>query len=138
MFYDTGAETTPEEDLWAMLGSSNFKPSLKNTVLFLYSMVNSTTIFLVNSTGRPFKQGLMDKKGLVYLTIGLYGVAGALALEAVPGLSQWMQLVAFPSSEFALAAISIRSAVIFIPIDLCCFMGRFLSRADASLPIPLS
>ena len=45
----------------------------------------------------------MDKKGLVYLTIGLYGVAGALALEAVPGLSQWMQLVAFPSSEFALA-----------------------------------
>lgn len=107
MFYDTGAETTPEEDLWAMLGSSNFKPSLKNTVLFLYSMVNSTTIFLVNSTGRPFKQGLMDKKGLVYLTIGLYGVAGALALEAVPGLSQWMQLVAFPSSEFALAVFGV-------------------------------
>lgn len=49
----------------------------------------------------------MDKKGLVYLTIGLYGVAGALALEAVPGLSQWMQLVAFPSSEFALAVFGV-------------------------------
>lgn len=93
---------TPEEEFWALFSSSNFNPSLKNTVLFLYSIVNSTTIFLVNSTGRPFKQGLMDKKGLVYVTIALYLMAGALALEVLPGLSKWMQLVPFPDEQFAL------------------------------------
>lgn len=38
----------------------------------------------------------MDKKGLVYVTIALYLMAGALALEVLPGLSEWMQLVPFP------------------------------------------
>ncbi len=44
----------------------------------------------------------MDKKGLVYLTIGLYVMAGALALDMLPGVSEWMQLVGFPDEGFAL------------------------------------
>lgn len=43
-------------------------------------MVNTTTIFIVNSTGRPFKEGLTDRRAILYVTVVLYALAMVLAL----------------------------------------------------------
>ena len=77
-----------------------FKPSLKNTVCFIYQWWNHTTVIFVNYYGRPFTQDIMESKKLRNGMIGMYAVAFAIIFEYSTELNEGLELVPFPTPEF--------------------------------------
>ena len=78
----------------------DFKPSLKNTVCFLYQWWNSSTVILVNYYGRPFTQDIWESPRIRNGMIGMYAVAICIIFELVPELNETLELVPFPNDEF--------------------------------------
>ena len=77
-----------------------FKPNVKNSVVFLYSMVLTASTFMINYEGEPFMQPLKENTKL-YKTLGFMWVVAAVAIfDASDLVREWLQLVPFPTEEF--------------------------------------
>lgn len=77
-----------------------FKPSLKNTVCFIFQWWNHSTVIFVNYYGRPFTQDLWESKKLRNGMIIMYAVILAVIFEVAPELNEGLELVPFPTEEF--------------------------------------
>jgi len=77
-----------------------FKPSLKNSVCFIYQWWNHSTVIFVNYYGRPFTQDLWESKKLRNGMIFMYAVIICVIFEVVPELNEGLELVPFPNEEF--------------------------------------
>lgn len=77
----------------------DFAPSLMNTVVFLLSIAQQISVFVLNYTGRPFMQGIYDNKPLFNSLV----TAGAILLvctsEISQDLNEFMELVPWPSFD---------------------------------------
>jgi len=77
-----------------------FKPSLKNSVCFIYQWWNHSTVIFVNYYGRPFTQDLWESKKLRNGMIMMYAVILLVIFEVAPEMNEGLELVPFPNDEF--------------------------------------
>jgi len=87
-------------DLEALSLEGEFKPSLKNTVCFIYQWWNHSTVIFVNYYGRPFTQDIMESKKLRNGMVLMYAVIVAVIFEVLPEMNEGLELVPFPNPEF--------------------------------------
>ena len=77
-----------------------FSPSVLNTAIFLLTSCVQLNTFACNYVGRPFTESLREHKPMLYVLLAGYAVVFLLAAGLVPPLSDYLRLVAPPSSEF--------------------------------------
>jgi len=77
-----------------------FQPGILNTVVFLVSSVQQTTVFFVNLQGRPFMTGVTENRPLMWSLAATFILTFMFASETVPGLNRYFQLVPFPDESF--------------------------------------
>lgn len=104
-----------EDTLLALLGagSSNFTPSLLNTVVFLIETAQQVSVMMVNYKGRPFMISSLENRPMLYSLAACCALTFACAFEAVPWLNSKLQLVSLPSSSFRTRMLLILSASVF-------------------------
>lgn len=76
---------------------AEFEPSLLNTVVFLLSISQQISVYLVNYKGRPFMQGIFDNRPLLYSLSAAFLILVVCALELSTELNEAMDLVAWPT-----------------------------------------
>lgn len=77
--------------------------------------------FTANYRGHPFMQSLWDNRPLRLFTLGLYAVLFALALELLPPLNAYLQLVSLPFSfRLQLTQLLVVDTVAVLAIEKAC------------------
>jgi cation-transporting ATPase 13A1 len=78
-------------------GKREFSPNLLNSGIYLLSSSMQVSTFAINYIGRPFRESISENwalsRGLLLVASGAF----IAALEWVPDLNSWLQLVPFPS-----------------------------------------
>lgn len=75
-----------------------FNPSLLNSSIYLLSLMMQISTFTINYQGPPFRESITENKGLCKSLLGVSILAWTCALEIVPELNEWLQIVPFPQS----------------------------------------
>jgi manganese-transporting P-type ATPase len=75
---------------------SEFRPSVMNTIVFLLSIAQQVSVFVVNYKGRPFMQGLTDNRALLNCLLAVGGIVLICTAEISPDLNQFMELSPWP------------------------------------------
>lgn len=78
---------------------TEFKPNLKNNVVFLYSWTMNATTFLVNYEGAPFMQSLKEHSKLYKGVLIMYGIALLCLSDQFDFMRELFQLVPFPDAQ---------------------------------------
>ncbi|KAF8908091.1 endoplasmic reticulum Ca-transporting P-type ATPase [Gymnopilus junonius] len=87
---------------------AKFEPSLLNTAIYLLGLSQQVSTFTINFQGRPFREGIRENKALWYGLLGASAVAFSGALDLMPELNRWLQIVEMQSSfQFNLTAVMI-------------------------------
>lgn len=73
-----------------------FEPTLINTVMFIFSIVNQTINFVVNYQGEPFMQSLFQNKWLVRLSGLIIGLTAIVIFDLSPELASSLELIQLP------------------------------------------
>ena len=76
-----------------------FAPSLLNTVVFLLSIAQQISVFVLNYTGRPFMQGIYDNKPLFNSLLTAGAILFVCTTEISLDLNEFMELVPWPSFD---------------------------------------
>lgn len=75
-----------------------FRPSVMNTVVFLLSIAQQVSVFMVNYKGRPFMQSMVDNRMLLNSLLAVSGIVVLCTLEFSPDLNEFMELTPWPDS----------------------------------------
>jgi len=78
---------------------AEFKPNLKNSVVFIFSLTCMTTTFFVNYEGPPLTESISQNTKFKKVIMVLYGIVVASALD-VQIVREYLELVSFPSDDF--------------------------------------
>jgi manganese-transporting P-type ATPase len=78
---------------------STFRPSVMNTVVFLLSIAQQVSVFVVNYKGRPFMEGMMDNRALRNSLGAVAGIVLLCASEFSPEINNFMELSPWPNRE---------------------------------------
>lgn len=97
---------------------AEFSPSLMNTVIFLLSIAQQISVYVLNYKGRPFMQGMRDNKPLMYSLVISFGILLVCALQISTELNEAMELVEWPSGDLQMKVCGV------IAFDL---IGSFLA-----------
>ena len=84
---------------------TDFKPNLKNNVVFLYSWCMTATTFLVNYEGAPFMQSFKENSKLFKGIMGMYAIALVAIFDFSDTVREWMELVPFPDDSIQMKII---------------------------------
>jgi manganese-transporting P-type ATPase len=106
---------------------SNFKPNLKNNVVFLYSWTMAATTFLVNYEGDPFMQSFRENSKLYKGIMFMYVVALVAILDIFDFVRENLELVPFPNSEIQNKIIAALAVDTILCIS-CCYVIKKVSR----------
>jgi len=79
---------------------AEFKPNLKNSVMFIYQWWLQTTVIIVNYSGRPFTQDISENPKLQRMMFLMFAVATACTFDVSEELRDMLELVPFPNQEF--------------------------------------
>ena len=79
---------------------AEFKPNLKNSVMFIYQWWLQTTVILVDYAGRPFTQDIHENLKLKRMVIFMFAVAMVIIFDLSEELRNGLELVPFPDREF--------------------------------------
>jgi len=86
------------------MSQAKFEPSLLNTAIYLLGLSQQVSTFTINFQGRPFREGIRENKALLYGLMGASAVAVSGALDLMPEMNRWLQIVEMRSSfQFRLA-----------------------------------
>lgn len=77
-----------------------FKPNLKNSIMFIYQWWLQTTVIFVNYSGRPFMEDISENRKLKGLLGIMFAVATCCIFDASEELRKGLELVPFPTPEF--------------------------------------
>jgi manganese-transporting P-type ATPase len=86
--------------------SSEFKPSLLNTTVYIISLSLQVATFAINYKGRPFMESLSENKPLLWSIIFSAGAVFVLACNLSPETCEQFQIVKIPE-DFRLIIISV-------------------------------
>ena len=114
---------SPDDSTLTMDGK--FQPNVINSSMFLLSVVMQINNFVINYRGHPFTQSIQDNSYLWRSVQGIYVALLVLAGGQFEPLNDFMQMSAFPSSQFQgyLLAILLTN---FALSWLCEFLARKL------------
>lgn len=76
---------------------AKYTPTLLNSGVYLLSMSQIVSTFAVNYIGRPWRESIPENKALYYGLLGASAVAYLGALELLPEMNEWLQLVKMSS-----------------------------------------
>ena len=77
-----------------------FKPNLKNSIMFIYQWWMQTTVIFVNYSGRPFMEDITENKKLRNLLAVMFFTAMCLIFDVSPDLRDYLELTPFPNRDF--------------------------------------
>ncbi|KAI0560238.1 P-type ATPase [Gracilaria domingensis] len=77
----------------------DFAPSLPNTVIFLLSIAQQLSVYVLNYKGRPFMQSLSENKALLNALFICAGLLTICTAEVSLELNEFMELVPWPSRQ---------------------------------------
>lgn len=72
---------------------AKFEPNLLNTAIYLLSLSQQVSTFVINYQGRPFREGIRENPALYWGLVGASAVAFCGATDFVPELNRWLQIV---------------------------------------------
>jgi len=72
---------------------AKFEPSLLNTAIYLLGLSQQVSTFAINFQGRPFREGITENSALYWGLLGAGGVAFSGAIDFIPELNRWLQIV---------------------------------------------
>lgn len=76
-----------------------FSPSLTNTVIFLISIAQQLSVYMLNYKGRPHMQGLSENKALLNSLLACGALLTICTAEVSPELNEFMELEPWPSRK---------------------------------------
>lgn len=79
---------------------AEFKPNLKNSIMFIYQWWLQTTVIFVNYSGRPFMESISENKKLQRMLIFMFFMATCITFNVSDELREGLELVPFPTEEF--------------------------------------
>lgn len=79
---------------------SEFKPNLKNSVMFVYQWWLQTTVIFVNYSGRPYMASISENTKLKRMLFFMFMMATALIFNTSTELQESLELVPFPDEDF--------------------------------------
>lgn len=112
---------------------AEFSPSLMNTVVFLLSVAQQVSVYVLNYKGRPFMQGIRDNKLLMNSLLASFGILFVCAAEISPQLNEFMELVPWPDSDlqFKICSVIVFDLVGSFFVDRIC---TFLFSKRVQIP----
>ena len=84
-----------------------FKPNLKNSVMFVYQWWLQCAVILVNYSGRPFMQSMSENKKLKYLLALNFLVLTCCIFNGSDELRETFELVPYPNEAFKQTVINV-------------------------------
>mmetsp|Transcript_23641 Transcript_23641/g.21005 ORF Transcript_23641/g.21005 Transcript_23641/m.21005 type:complete len:219 (-) Transcript_23641:27-683(-) len=106
---------------------TDFKPNLKNNVVFLYSWCMTATTFLVNYEGAPFMQSFKENSKLFKGILGMYAIALVAIFDFSDMIRENFELVPFPNDSIQIQII-VALALDTILCIICCEAIKRVSR----------
>jgi cation-transporting ATPase 13A1 len=91
----------------SLIPDGDFKPNVKNSVLFLYQWWLQCTVITVNYSGRPFMENLTENKKLYKYLIIMFAVAACGILDYSDIIREYLELVPFPNKQFQFSVIGL-------------------------------
>lgn len=76
-----------------------FSPSLMNSVIFLLTIAQQISVYVLNYKGRPHMQGIFDNKALLNSILVSAVILTVCTLEVSTDLNEFMELVPWPSTD---------------------------------------
>jgi cation-transporting ATPase 13A1 len=104
----------------SLIPDGEFKPNLKNSVLFVYQWWLQCSVILCNYTGRPFMQDLTENRKLQYLLIANFCVLTCCVFNTSDELRETFELVEYPNDEFKQTVIRI----LCVDLAFCYTIGK--------------
>ncbi|XP_071447339.1 endoplasmic reticulum transmembrane helix translocase [Hetaerina americana] len=101
--------STKEETGEKSFQDDEFQPNIINSGVYIISMALQVANFTINYRGHPFMQNLAENRGMLLSILGSSGVIVALATGFLPGLSNQLEIVEFPS-QFQLEVVELMMA----------------------------
>ncbi|QRW07471.1 endoplasmic reticulum Ca-transporting P-type ATPase [Ceratobasidium sp. AG-Ba] len=81
---------------------AKFEPSLLNTAIYLLGLSQQVSTFAINFQaslfGRPFREGIRENPALYYGLLSASAVAFGGAMDLVPEMNRWLQIVEMTTS----------------------------------------
>jgi len=91
----------------SLVPDGEFKPNLKNSVLFVYQWWLQCSVIFVNYTGRPFMQSMSENPKLKYLLIANFLVLASCIFNTSDELRETFELVEYPNDDFKQTVIKV-------------------------------
>lgn len=95
-----GQHSDPRDQSSRPIPDSRFQPNLVNSSVYLLASMIQVNNFVVNYRGHPFTESIWDNAALSKSLLAIYCVIFVLVSGVFEPLSDFLQLVAFPSVEF--------------------------------------
>jgi cation-transporting ATPase 13A1 len=115
---------------------AEFKPNLKNSIMFIYQWWLQTTVIFVNYSGRPFMESISENKKLYRMLVFMFGFATLITFNVNDEIRESLELVPFPNEEFqttVIAALVIDLMICYGIEQLCRYF--YLKQFDEIKPL---
>ena len=77
----------------------DFSPTLMNTIMFIYQMINQTITFVVNYQGEPFMENMSKNSGLKKFLYIIIGLTLVIIFDLYPQLNETLELLPLPDDN---------------------------------------
>jgi len=84
----------------SLVPDGEFKPNIKNSLMFVYQWWMQCGVIFVNYTGRPFMQDMSENPKLKYLLLANFIVLTCCIFNTSDELREKFELVPYPNDEF--------------------------------------
>ena len=91
----------------SLVPDGEFKPNIKNSVMFVYQWWLQCSVIFVNYTGRPFMQDMSENAKLKWLLMANFAVITMVIFDANDELRETLELVPYPNDDFKNSVIRI-------------------------------
>ncbi len=76
-----------------------FSPTLMNSIIYIYTALNTTINFIVNYQGEPYMQRINDNKWLMRLIYFVLGTSVVVIFDLHPPLNEGLELLPLPQDN---------------------------------------
>ena len=112
-----------------------FTPTLINSIMFLFQLLNQTITFVVNYQGEPFMENLSTNGAMKKLLIGIAVFSGIFIFDLYPQLNENLELIPLPEDTIYRWSLI---CIILINFALCYLLEKWKSLFDLYEPYPKS
>ena len=112
-----------------------FTPTLINSIMFLFQLLNQTITFVVNYQGEPFMENLSTNGAMKKLLIGIAVFSCIFIFDLYPQLNENLELIPLPEDTIYRWSLI---CIILINFALCYLLEKWKSLFDLYEPYPKS